>query len=177
LPGSWEKEASYIRTAQLKGDEVWSYNALVQDSYSPKWMLDYPLINFRIQTGFISQSLGLTGILYWRADWWDRDPWINVNNTGVFDHENYPGDGMLVYPQRDNSKSGFVASLRLKQIREGVEDYEYVQILKSLGKTSTALSITRSIALDWRTWNQDHTALENARELLGTEIDKIMKSQ
>ena len=55
---------SYL-SALAKGDEVWSYNTEVQDPYSPKWEIDFAPINFRIQPGFINQSLHLTGLLYW----------------------------------------------------------------------------------------------------------------
>ena len=56
-----------MQQALAKGDSLWSYNTLVQDPYSPKWEIDFDPINFRIQPGFISQSLGPTGMLYWRG--------------------------------------------------------------------------------------------------------------
>ena len=108
-----------------KGDSVWSYNTLVQDAYSPKWLIDFDPVNFRIQPGFISQSLNLTGLLYWRVDKWPSDPWNNVNNAGTYSSANYPGEGMLVYPGQQVGVKGVVASMRLKWLRDGVEDYDY----------------------------------------------------
>jgi hypothetical protein len=162
-----------IGQVQAKGDEVWSYNALVQDGYSPKWLIDYDPINYRIQAGFLSQSQGLTGLLYWRVDQWSPDPWNNVNNAGQFGNGNYPGEGLLVYPGKDVGLSGVVPSMRLKQLREGVEDYEYVAILKRLGRGDWALGLVRSVAPDWRNWTRDANALEAVRHQLGAEIDRL----
>jgi len=60
-------------------------------------VIDFDPIGMRLQAGFISQSLNLTGLLYWRIDRWGSDPWNNVNNQGVFNSSNYPGEGVLVY--------------------------------------------------------------------------------
>src|SRR5262249_17698619 len=81
LPVQYSSSQATINQALAKGDAVWSYNTLVQDAYSPKWEIDFDPMNFRIQPGFLSQSLNLTGILYWRADLWSADPWNDVNNA------------------------------------------------------------------------------------------------
>jgi hypothetical protein len=68
---------------------------------------------------------GNTGILYWATDNWARigcDPW---SETETFPTGN--GDGSLVYPGRDFM--GPVASIRLKMLREGLEDYELLTLL------------------------------------------------
>ena len=81
-----------------KGDKVWSYTDLVQDSYSPKWELDFLPINYRIQPGFISQSLGLTGLNYWAVTNWVSSSVAWTNPQG--------GNGMNLPRGRDPSLSG-----------------------------------------------------------------------
>jgi hypothetical protein len=173
LPEMYDKAASVVARALAKGDEVWSYNTLVQDAYSPKWEIDFASINFRIQPGFISQSLNLTGLLYWRVDMWPADPWHNVNNSGTFSSNNYPGEGMLVYPGEPVGIRGVSPSMRLKWIRDGVEDYEYVALLKKAGLGDWALQIVRSVAPDWTHWTRDPRALESARHALGQKLDSL----
>ena len=176
LPVMYNNAQAEVDHVLKKGDSVWSYNTLVQDAYSPKWEIDFDPVDFRIQPGFINQSLNLTGLLYWRIDRWTSDPWNNVNNTGAFSSANYPGEGMLVYPGEQVGVKGVVASMRLKWLRDGVEDYEYIQILKNLGKEDVALKIARSVGPDWTHWSRDPGAIESARQQLGQAINQIMNS-
>jgi hypothetical protein len=165
--------ADNVRAAIAKGDSVWSYNALVQDSYSPKWEIDFSPVNYRIQPGFISQSLGLTGLLYWRIDYWSSDPWNQVNTTGQFSSNNYPGEGMLVYPGYQVGIDGVAPSMRLKWIRDGVDDYDYVDMLKAAGQTALAMDISSSVGADWANWTQDPKALADARLQIGQALDQF----
>jgi hypothetical protein len=99
-----------------------------------------------------------------------------VNNAGTYSSANYPGEGMLVYPGQPVGVKGVVASMRLKWLRDGVEDYDYVQILKDLGKTELAMQISRSVGPDWTNWTRDSGAIETARLKLGEAIDQIMNT-
>src|SRR5579863_3570972 len=173
LPVMYDGDTSLAQQAYQKGDSLWSYNTLVQDAYSPKWEIDFAPINFRIQPGFISQSLNFTGLLYWRIDDWNSSPWTNPNNAGTFSSSNYPGEGVLVYPGATVGVTGVAPSMRLKWIRDGIEDYEYVALLKKAGKGSWALPIIQSVGLNWTTWTRDLNALASARQQLGQELDSL----
>jgi hypothetical protein len=175
LPPLFDRFAEEIAQARSKGDEIWSYSALSQDSYSPKWLIDYEPINARVQAGFLSQSLRLKGLLYWRVDRWSSDPWNDVNNIGDFSSANFPGEGLLVYPGADVGISGVAPSIRLKQLRDGVEDYEYLEILKRLSNEENVLAWSRQVARDWKDWSQDPSVLENTRLRLGEEIQHRLR--
>jgi len=176
LPLMYNNNKGHVQEVLNKGDAVWSYNTLVQDAYSPKWLIDFSPVDFRIQPGFISQSLHLTGMLYWRVDRWGSDPWNNVNNKGTFSSANYPGEGMLVYPGQPVGVKGVVASMRLKWLRDGVQDYDYVEILKEHGKADLAMEIARSVGPDWTNWTRDPNAIEAARRKLGEAINALTTS-
>ena len=173
LPVTYNVSPAMVATALQKGDQAWSYNTLVQDAYSPKWEIDFDPINFRIQPGFINQSLGLTGLLYWRTDDWSSDPWNQVNNTGQFSSGNYPGEGALVYPGTQVGVSGVVASMRMKWLRDGADDYDYITLLKQQGWGAWALQLSRSIAPDWTNWTRDHSLVESVRTQLGEKLDAL----
>ena len=172
LPRLYEPNLQQIRTAQAKGDEIWSYTALVQDPYSPKWEIDFAPVNYRIMPGFLSQSLGLTGILYWRVDLWTQLPWQDVYGF-TLEKNYYPGEGMLIYPGNQVGISSVVPSMRLKWIRKGVEDYEYVALLKTMGRGDWAKSRIGRAATDWRNWTDDTAILESVRHELGDEIERL----
>ncbi|HEY4085786.1 MAG TPA: glycoside hydrolase domain-containing protein [Bryobacteraceae bacterium] len=173
MPIGYDQSPALNAQALQHGDELWSYNALVQDDYSPKWLIDFAPINYRIQPGFISQSLNLTGLLYWRVDNWSSDPWNQVNNTGTYSSNNYPGEGMLVYPGYQVGIDGVAPSMRLKWLRDGIEDYEYVQMLKLAGHASDALASAASVGPDWRNWTRDVSKLLSARAQIGQELDTL----
>jgi len=176
LPKIYDSHLEEIASAKAKGDDVWSYTALVQDSYSPKWEIDFAPANFRIMPGFLSQSLGLTGLLYWRVDLWSKSPWEDV--YGFDDTPNaYPGEGMLVYPGAEVGVESVVPSMRLKWIRKGVEDYEYVAILKRLGREEWAIARIQRAAKDWKNWTEDNAVIESVRRELGEEITRLSASQ
>jgi hypothetical protein len=181
LPAQFSTGDRAQREALSRGGEFWSYNTLIQDDYSPKWEIDYLPVGWRLQPGFISQSLGLTGILYWTVDRWaNPDPWEDP-----YFHEGkdrFAGDGTLIYPPRTpsfdtgigTSQRG-VPSMRLKWLREGVEDYEYVELLKQAGRGDFALGMARSVGADWRTWSKDAAAVAAARVRLGQELDRLQR--
>jgi len=172
LPEMYERAPERVAEALAKGDEVWSYNALVQDEYSPKWQIDFEPINHRIQPGFINQSLGLTGLLYWRVDLWTDDPWNDVQTFKAGGND-YPGEGMLLYPGQPVGVEGVVPSMRLKWLRDGVEDYEFIELLKRKGCGDIAAEITRTIGASWRQWTQNPGLLESQRRRLGTILSGV----
>jgi hypothetical protein len=173
LPRMYEQAGQMVQTVLAKGDEVWSYNGLVQEGYSPKWLIDFPPIDFRVQPGFINQSLHLTGLLYWRVDLFRGDPWTRANNHGQFGDFNAPGEGMLVYPGGPAGLPGIVPSMRLKWLRDGVDDFDYIELLKKSGRGDLALGVAREIGPDWRGWTRDPARLEAARQRLGQELDRL----
>ncbi len=161
--------ASDVQAAIGRGESVWSYNCLQQDDYSPKWLFDYAPINFRIQPGFINQSLGLTGLLYWRADLWSSDPWNDVTGYSA----SYPGEGLLVYPAQQVGLQGVVPSMRLKWLRDGADDYDYIALLKERGLQDWALGVARTVGPDWSNWTRDTSLLEAARRELGEKLNSL----
>jgi len=152
-----------------RGGELWSYQALVQGPDTPSWEIDFPAANYRILPGFLNQRVGLTGTLYWTVDWWTDKPWRNVisDEFGCCN----PGEGMLVYPGRQAGVVGTVPSIRLPWIRDGIDDYGYVQILRDRGLGQQAMSIIDEAAHHWRNWTQDPEVLASVRAELAAAIE------
>jgi hypothetical protein len=86
-------------------------------------------------------------------------------------YENYNGEGSLFYPGTQAGFDGPVASIRLKMIREGMEDYEYLKILAAAGDKDYANQLAFSLAHSWTDWDDKPTSLAIAREKLAERIN------
>ncbi|MGQ9503691.1 MAG: glycoside hydrolase domain-containing protein [Thermogutta sp.] len=91
---------------------------------------------------------GVSAYEFWGVAWTTYDPYRFGWHSFIPQSDRpdnrywvrYPnGDGFLIYPGRPIGYSGLVSSIRLEQAREGVEDYEYLRLLKT---ASEGLPIT-----------------------------------
>ncbi len=151
------------------GEELWSYTALCQGAgkETPFWQLDFPLLNYRIPA-WISWRYGITGLLYWSTTNWmsTSDVWTDPLTY----REQFNLEGSLVYPGVDAGVKGVVSSIRLKQIREGLEDYEYFKILSQRRGKAAAGDAVGRIARSWYDWDTDAGHLLSVR----AEIAKLI---
>jgi hypothetical protein len=150
------------------GEEIWSYTALCQGRQeTPFWELDFPLQNYRIPM-WISWRFGITGLLYWSTTNWDptRDVWTNP----VTYEDQYNMEGSLLYPGVDAGVRGFITSIRLKQIREGLEDYEYLTILARRRGRAVTQGLVKKIARSWHDWDTDTRHLLEVRAEIARSI-------
>ena len=166
---------------QAAGEAIWTYTALCQGKQpTPWWHTDYPLVNYRAPA-WIAWRHGMTGLLYWGGmAYWKQatDPWTDPWTYGKtrvgarYEPRGrvYNGEGTLLYPGRDCGLVGAVPSVRLKALRDAIEDYEYLAILDRLGKRKEALAVVDSVARSWTDWSTDPAAITKARERLAQLI-------
>lgn len=175
-----------VKRVQAQGDDVWSYSALVQSApdYHPRyaevknddppyWEIDFPLTAYRIAP-WLNRRYGVTGLLYWSTVFWQapqRNPW---DDPGF--RLRWNGDGALFYPGNDAGIEGPIASLRLKSLRDGMEDYEYFALLEQRGGKAVVDEIVRQAVPTWGTWDSDPDRLMELRHRLAEEIVKRGKT-
>lgn len=152
-----------------RGGELWSYQALVQGNRTPSWEIDFPGANYRILPGFLNAQMGVTGVLYWTVDYWQHNPWRNINysDSGCC----FPGEGTLVYPGKPAGVVGVVPTIRLAWISQGIDDYDYVQLLRDSGHGPLARRIIDAAAHSWSRWTQSPRVLAHVRSRLATAIE------
>jgi hypothetical protein len=159
-------EEAAARSRLSAGEEIWSYTALCQGGReTPFWELDFPLLNYRIPA-WISWRFDITGLLYWSTTNWAGDVWTNPLTF----NSQYNMEGSLLYPGVDAGVQGLVASIRLKEIREGLEDYEYLRILTQRRGRAAAQAIVGKIARTWHDWDTDTRHLMEARAEIARSI-------
>jgi hypothetical protein len=171
-----------INDKLANGDEVWSYTALVQrtpqyhpqyqtvkDFDPPYWHIDRPLTVYRVPT-WINYQYDITGLLYWSTVTTVIEPWFNP----AFAHpKHYNGGGFLFYPGLPCGIDGPVTSMRLKNLRDGMEDYEYFAILEKLTDKRAVKKIIDTIAPNWWGFSKEPDEFLAAREKIAREILKL----
>ena len=160
-----------------RGD-LWSYTSCnTGHGNTPEWLVDYPPINERIQAGFLNWTQGATGILYYRADGWTAgnaiSSWNNLDTYACGLGISRPGDGIFLYPPGPIASSEPAPGIRLKAIRDGIQDYEYAQMLKNQGQASYVEFVLKPIAASWTKWSRDPGDLEGVRQKFGQQLQQL----
>ena len=78
----------------------------------------------------------------------------------------------MFYPGIEVGLDGPVASMRLKQIREGLEDFEYLKLLSERGDSSKTQELVRQVARSWTDWEKDSKKLYDIRIQIGNLLSK-----
>jgi hypothetical protein len=101
------------------------------------------------------------------------DPWRDVARHGG------NGDGTLFYPGRPDRIGGRtdipIESLRLKLIREGLEDYEYFTLLSRAGGRDLVDAQVASVVRRTFDWDRRPASFESARRELGASLDRRLR--
>ncbi len=171
---------------QGQGEEIWGYTALCQGRQpSPWWELDFPALNYRVPM-WVNWRHGMTGLLYWTTCHWGQveDPWTDPLTYKPSERAVFNGEGSLFYPGVSaDGQDRPVPSLRLKMIREGMEDYEYLALLDATGidveveegevRAWVRLADVEAmrIARSWFDWEQDPAEVMAARGRVAQAIE------
>ena len=135
----------------------------------PSYMVDASAVRNRAMQ-WLDFKYQATGELYWDTTYayLSGDPWTSV---WEFDGN---GDGTLFYPGTPAKIGGTthvpVASIRLKMIREGMEDYEYLTLLSDLGDAGLAAQIVNDLFPSASKTEQSAASLMAARERIAKRI-------
>ena len=142
----------------------------------PSYMIDASPVRGRVfqWLAFIDS---IEAELYYQTDFcWltsstcgSSDPWIGVYAFGG------NGDGTLFYPGTPAKIGGTtpvpVPSIRLKLLRDGMQDYEYLNALSKAGYDALARATAANFITNAYTFNNDPQALTAARETLGNRLN------
>ncbi len=159
---------------QVLGETIWTYTALCQREPTPWWHTDYPLLNYRVPA-WIAWRYRIRGILYWGGmSYWNQvdDPWTQPETLDRRKKNGplFNGEGSLLYPGRAVGYDGVAPSMRLKALRDSIEDYEYLAILEQRGLAQQAQTIVQPLAESFLHWEKNPQAYAVARRKLADWI-------
>jgi MYXO-CTERM domain-containing protein len=88
------------------------------------------------------------------------------------------GDGSIWYPGKPSLIGGThdipIESIRMKMLREGMQDYEYLNLLTTLGDGVFAQTELAAVVTNAGSFASDPAVLEQARLAMATEIEKVL---
>ncbi|RYY13726.1 MAG: DUF4091 domain-containing protein, partial [Chitinophagaceae bacterium] len=182
-----------------KGIKQWLYGPMIYESKINGWVgsstfTDLPLVNDRAISwsawkykahSWISWGIGAG----WKAGWYDPETWKSANDGGNadgYDEKKMNGNGMLIYsPGIIPNVKAACPSIRLKTMRDGVQEYEYMRLLTAIDKNDQRVNnIVNGIIgkpfgnnaignLD--VWNYDPRKWDESRKELGKLIHQSVK--
>ena len=201
---AWERKAGWKEYTERfkKGEQLWFYvcnaNTPPYAGYDIDTALGYEPRIVKWGTWFERA----TGFLFWRTNYWvDKDPWNVWADVKTFTKTGARnGDGFLLYPgDHDGTASGKgspkgvkidgpVPSYRLKQVRDGLEDWELFRMASGLGaETFTRQQVSRAYkrfgdlflvsctiksayCAEDQPWTLDEDVLLDARDLVARKV-------
>jgi hypothetical protein len=136
-------------------------------------MVDATGLSNRIMP-WITWKYGIQGELYYTINEVysrrDKDAWNDVYLFGG------NGDGTLVYPGLPQNIGGRtdipIESIRLKLIREGLEDYEYLVFLSGRVDRSAVKEFVNKMVTNTYTYERDSGKFYALRRMIGETISK-----
>lgn len=116
--------------ARKQGKQVWWYTCIAPQKPYANWLIEYDAIDARSLMGLQSVKYQPDGYLYYAVNRWplSKKPITSGPYTDwpseSFDNAN--GDGSFLCAGPD----GPLATIRMENIRDGIEDYEYFWLLQ-----------------------------------------------
>lgn len=179
MPTITNYEPMKSKDRQVNFDEnVWWYFLYGDDPPLPNPILmSHPGLESRM-VPWLAWAERVDGLLHYSTTDWSENPWTTPNVTGKDN-----GDGFFFYPaHKDGSNLSFcgenghrlVTSIRWENLRDGMEDYEYLWLLNN-GKaqwdiSTTADSLVHQIVKSRTRFSLIPTEVESTRQNIAQEI-------
>lgn len=164
------------------GHSVWAYQSCnshgCEDSNDcslnyPTFMIDAPATHNRIMQ-WMTWSQRASGELYFALNYADSARSAAEEYANLYDFGGN-GDGTLIYPGTPEIIGGTthipIESIRLKEIRDGEQDFEYLTLLAQSGQKAQADALVASLVTNDYTFNDSPQALLAARESAASLIE------
>lgn len=176
-----------IREEQGKGGEMTWYISCDQQYPQPNYFIDAPAMD-PVMIPWITAGYNMQGILYWAANFWTEtpDPWLDPVTfiSGFLCSDGYVlnGEGSLLYPG-DHVKrftgqpnvDGPVSSIRFELLRDGIEDYDYLTMLKAAGEKDFADAVVNRMVIDVSTFSRSVEELYASRKAMARKLEELTR--
>lgn len=208
LTPEWTREK--VEERRKAGEEVWWYICTVPKAPYIGLFIEHPAVEMRLWP-WQSWQYGVQGILVWQTNYWTsptafpnslQNPWEDPMSY-VAGYGTPPGtkrfwgngDGRFLYPPRRDPNVPHppileppISSIRLENLRDGIEDYEYFVLLKEeidrlrgkippslLKQAEDLLVIPPTLSQDLTHFTKDVRLLLNHRRQVARMIEHLRR--
>lgn len=151
---------------QTDGAELWNYVACQPPYTSPYQNILLFNDGTEARTMFwTNYMLGSTGFLYWHVSYYD----VAGNTTYTMRcpfSKTGPGDGILIYPGSAYNQLDPIPSIRLLNIRDGIEEYQLLSMLEAVKGEAYTDELVSHVVTSTVTFNRNDDQLYNIRSFL-----------
>ena len=163
----------WVDKREAQGDRLWWYVCCGPSDGSGYCNL------FTYQNGLKHRILfwqqraqNVEGFLYYETCNWGfaGDPWTNPVTYGAATGTDEAGDGLLLYPGNKLGTADPVTSLRLKSVRDGMEDYDLLTLAKETLGEKTTEKLIRRVTRSMTRYTDDPAVFFAVRAELGKRI-------
>ena len=152
-----------------EGDELWAYVCINPTEPYANWQLLSDGTETVISI-WQMKDYDVTGMLYWSVDYWKVSYW---NQSAPWTGTAY-GDGFLIYSGYAFGLPTPISSLRLENIRDGIEDYQMLCMLEeALGKEAADEMIDK-LTTSIVTFATNDDYVHAVRVLLGDTLEAAL---
>ena len=158
---------------RAQGRQVWWYVCCGPTyPYANFASVEYPFIEGRL-LGWMAYRYQSDGLLYWHVNLWPDAPPLKTGDTFLtaWHAENswrMPGDGQLLYPGED----GPMPSIRLANVRDGIEDYEWLALLERKTSRAAAEALAGELIRGMTDFERSPGALRKTRTQLAETLER-----
>lgn len=162
------------KRVRANGGEMWWYICMGPKYPYANWMLENPLIESRL-IWWQTFDYDVEGMLYWAVNYWE----FKNNDTIIKDTDgpridwslspggNLNGDGILLYP----GVNGPIGSIRLDNIRDGIEDTELLYSLSAKSGKSAVTKLLRRVTQSRTEFSRNTVDITKTREKILELLD------
>ena len=161
--------------ARAEGMQVWSYICCGPHHPYANIMCRFPLIESRVLPWQAYQQK-MDGLLYWGVNIWQKKHNIPIDpkqgpfldwSIESFDTIPIYGDGILIYAGINEQPIG---SIRLANLRDGFEDYEYLHLIGERDSTAAGRQCCLPVTASLTEFTRNPNALYSQRRIIAEKL-------
>ncbi|MBQ4053112.1 MAG: DUF4091 domain-containing protein, partial [Clostridia bacterium] len=154
-------EFQFIETQDLRDkyrlsedNDLWWYGCCNPDYPYPTYHIDDTVISARLLS-WMQADYNIQGNLYWATDYYSAGSYGDLENyytDNAVRSTGTNGEGYLFYPGKKYGVDGPLTSIRLEQIRDGLEEAEMILAIRDVYKTiseETGLQFTEDVFMNY----------------------------